>query len=310
MDRYGGAGRPGAVAEAYGPPYRLDRVKDGDKARSRPRGVGSAAASIPTAGRHGAGGRRRGSRPLHLRLPDPAPPRRPTEVPATRAALARLRRIADLGERAGPLPFAPAAADQLQGWREDVAGMEGGAAGLFLSWLGKLPGFAVRLALVLEFLRWSGLSAGAPEPGEVGEAATMAALGLLEGYFVPMARRAFGDAAWPEAERDAAALARWIAAQRPVPERVNARELRHKAVVGAKEATRFDRALAELAEAGWVRPAPDRAGDTAGRARKDWEVNPALGGRRERPPRRVPGATTPVPLGPTAPLGSRQHLSD
>ena len=34
----------------------------------------------------------------------------------------------------------------VQQWREQVAQMEAGASDMFLSWLGKLPGFAVRLA--------------------------------------------------------------------------------------------------------------------------------------------------------------------
>ena len=46
----------------------------------------------------------------------------------------------------------------------------------------------------------------------------------------------------------------------------------------AFSAGRYEAALAELAEAGWVREAPVRAGDRPGRRRKDWAVNPALAG--------------------------------
>jgi hypothetical protein len=48
------------------------------------------------------------------------------------------------------------------------------------------------------------------------------ALGFLDDYAVPMARRAFGEAALPEAERDARRLARWILRQSPTPARCGA----------------------------------------------------------------------------------------
>jgi hypothetical protein len=45
---------------------------------------------------------------------------------------------------------------------------------------------------------------------------------------------------------------------------------------GIATAERMDAALADLAAAGWCRPAPTRAGDMPGRTRKDWAVHPAL----------------------------------
>ena len=66
------------------------------------------------------------------------------------------------------------------------------------------------LALVLEFLWWIGDRANEAEPELVSEEALLAAIGYLDSYAVPMARRCFGDAAWPEAARDAAAVARAV----------------------------------------------------------------------------------------------------
>jgi len=82
----------------------------------------------------------------------------------------------------------------------------------------------------------------------------------------------------PEAERDARRLARWYLRQpRPRPAVLNARTLRRMADgPGIASAPRIEAALAELAELGWVRPAPDRDGDSAGRRRSDWAVNPAV----------------------------------
>ena len=174
------------------------------------------------------------------------------------------------------LPFDPPAADALQAWRERVAELEAGAAGLFVSWLGKLPGLAVRLALVLELLWWAPHGMLEPEPRTISKGAADAAIELLEGYAVPMARRVFGEAALPQADRDAAALARWLLAQETIPETVNARELRHRAALPTKEPERYDRALAELVEAGWLRSAPSRSGATAGRQAKTYQVNPRV----------------------------------
>jgi hypothetical protein len=102
----------------------------------------------------------------------------------------------------------------------------------------------------------------------------LAAMGFLESYACPMARRCFGDAALPQAERDAVALAKWIRRNRP--ETVNARQLRQAGAIPTREAERYDAALAELEAAGWVRQAFTRAGDHAGRRRKDWTINPGL----------------------------------
>ena len=99
-------------------------------------------------------------------------------------------------------------------------------------------------------------SARRAAPTAISEAATLAAIGFLEGYAMPMAKRAFGDAAWPQAERDAAALGKWLLAQRPLPALVNARALRQRLRCTPASAERYDAALAELEAAGWVRPQP------------------------------------------------------
>jgi hypothetical protein len=147
-----------------------------------------------------------------------------------------------------------------------------------LSWLGKLPGLAVRLALVLELLEWSETPIGTPEPAEIGERGVIAAITCLSGFAIQMARRTFGSAGLPEAERDARRLARWLIQQRPLPATVNAKELRRMAQGPAiPDSERMEAALRELEAAGWARPAPSRAAGL-GRQRKDWAINPKLEG--------------------------------
>jgi hypothetical protein len=90
-----------------------------------------------------------------------------------------------------------------------------------------------------------------------------------------MAERTFGDAALPQVERNATAVARWIMRERPAV--INARHLRREVrLPGLREAAEVEAALKALVEAGWLRPVPARQGRAAGRQRKDYEVNPAL----------------------------------
>jgi hypothetical protein len=289
MDRYGGNGSERALwLEAYGGrPYQMDRVKDDKPIRTRMLAVcitggiqpDRLASMILNGDDDGLAAR------LIYAWPEPRPPKRPTRFIDNLAAHARLRRLSeltDLTDLSEPayIPLSGEAADLLQQWRQEVAEKEKAASGLFLSWLGKLPGTAIRLALILEHLWWVGERFTANPPETVSPEAMTAAVGYLDSYAIPMARRAFGDAALPQVVKDAAAIARWLLAQDPLPEVVNARNLRKAAVLsGIKEAERYDAALGELGEAGWLRDAPARAGRTLGRRRKDWQVNPQLGAR-------------------------------
>ena len=73
-----------------------------------------------------------------------------------------------------------------------------------LSFLGKLPGLCARLALVLAFLDWA--AEGAEQPHEITVQNFGRAAHLMQAYFLPMARRAYADAATPKTERAARRL--------------------------------------------------------------------------------------------------------
>jgi hypothetical protein len=284
LDKYGGAGGDRAFyIEAYGARrYAVDRVKD-----SEPVVVQALAVSI-------AGGIQPdrlhslvlcgdddglAARFLYV-WPRRALPERPRQGPPE-GAKERLLLLYGLDDHSSTvIPFTGAAAVAIQTYRKEVAAIEASAAGLFLSWLGKLPGMAVRLAVVLEHLYWcSAQQTGSAPPAMISERAAIAAITLLDDYAVPMARRCFGEASLPQVDRDSVALARWIAAQEELPPVVNARDLRKASVLSTKDAGRYDAALIELGEAGWLRPSPARARTSAGRRRKDWAVNPKLKGR-------------------------------
>jgi hypothetical protein len=91
-----------------------------------------------------------------------------------------------------------------------------------------------------------------------------------------MARRCFGEAALPQVDIDARTLARWI--KEHSPSTINARDLRRAGALSTKDAARYDAAIAELESGGWLRPCPGRAGESVGRKRKDWDVNPQING--------------------------------
>jgi Protein of unknown function (DUF3987) len=285
MDKYGGNGADrAAYIEAYGGrACIIDRVKDGASLRVPYFSVAiiggiqpDRLASMLLAGDDDG---------LCARFafvwPEAQRPTRPRRAPDNLSALGALRWLLTLApeEQEGikaprVLPFEPTAADHLHAWRLAVADMEGVAAGVFLSWLGKLPGLAVRLALTLELLWWSRRTIGMDQPETVTVEAVDAAISLIRDYCLPMARRTFGEAALPRADRDAAALARWLIGQETMPEVVNARDLRHADALPTREADRYDTALAELTLANWVKPAPRKSGP--GRTRKDFLTHPAL----------------------------------
>jgi hypothetical protein len=183
---------------------------------------------------------------------------------ALKERLRRLRELPMPEDKPRILPFTAEAIDALQDARRTEKQMEREAGGLFLSWLGKLPGMAVRLSLVFLYLDWLEQPPGTQEPDAVDLNAIARALGFLFDYVLPMARRAFGESALPDAERDARRLARWLLRQSPMPETLKARLLRRMAHgPGIPTPERIEAALRELAELHLVRLAA-RAAARAG----------------------------------------------
>jgi Protein of unknown function (DUF3987) len=107
------------------------------------------------------------------------------------------------------VPLAEAARPHLVAFGREMQRRRQTAGGLMRSAYGKARGLALRLSLVLEFLWWCGGADGmAPPPREISVAVFLAAARLVSDYLMPMAERVYGDAAAPEADRNAATLAR------------------------------------------------------------------------------------------------------
>jgi hypothetical protein len=146
------------------------------------------------------------------------------------------------------------------------------AVGPYAGVLGKAIVHAIRLSLILEYLWWA--ETGGSEPAEISEKAMTAALGLMDGYFVPQAKRVFGEASIPTEEQAATAISRWIISTRTND--FNARDARRRIGGVVRDAKTMDIACDFLTEAGVIAPLPNRRGSDPGRPAKDFLVNPLV----------------------------------
>lgn len=285
MDRYsggkGGSDRPFWLQAYGGRPWTPDRVKDGECEVHVPHLLWGIMGGIQPdkLGSLMLAGDDDGMAARFLYAwPELRPPVRPGQTPDLHQGQEWLRQLRNISWQAPDpilVPLSEPARVVLQRWRVQVAAMERGATGLFRSWISKLPGYAVRIALILEHLAWACAAAGVEPPVEVSEDALHRALVLLEEYSVPMTARAFGEVAVDQPDRDAQVVARWLIRQVPVPRMINARDLRRRAGgPGIVVAERMQVALTELAEAGWVQQ--QRRPGVLGRPSSDWMVNPAV----------------------------------
>ena len=160
------------------------------------------------------------------------------------------------------------AADFFQDWRKQHS--ENQPDGSMASWWGKMPGVCLRLALNFEYLWLS--TTTRRETFEIKIPAVEAATVMIEQYLKPMAARAYGDASLPQAERNAATLAKWIIKNKPT--RINVRETQRKVrLPGMRTAAEIKDAIEVLVEADWLRHDPKREGESNGKKSGDYVVN-------------------------------------
>jgi len=218
--------------------------------------------------------------------PDKIALRRPARHASFEIGKAALQKLVELplvpsddgGSRPFLCPLADDAADTFEEWRKAHFAVE--VSGALASVFGKAPGQVLRIALVLEHLWWCGETSLSLPPSRISNDAINAAAALVEDYLKPMAERVFGDATLPEGDRLAAVLARWILRESPTI--LNARDIRRKArLPGLREADKVRLGLNVLVEADWLRPAFNRAGESTGRQREDYLVNPKVYERRD-----------------------------
>ena len=214
--------------------------------------------------------------------PERAPLKRPTtsidEMVAQRA-LQRLHGLQPAHDENGKprpsfVPFDDDAVDLLYEFRETCRILEDGAEGLMKSHVGKFPGLAIRLAVILAYLDWA-IGSDPAEPGRVTCNELGRACHYVVKYLYPMAMRAYGDAAAPAEERAAIQLAKmtlegcWT--------EFGIRDVVAKKRAGLRSSKEVNAATRVLIDAGWVRlevgTKPQR-----GPSRRVYAVNPALAG--------------------------------
>lgn len=199
---------------------------------------------------------------------------RKIDTDSVRMALAKLRLLDfDPEGEARALPLMAGDLDTFrafnEGCRSQAASLPSGLGG----WVSKGGGRVLRLALVLEYMRWAGSSAAA-EPDAISEESYLRAQLLWETVLRPHAERVFGLNPADDND-DARSLANYLV--RKKLKRFNASEIRAKAgIPGLDRSEPIKQAIDRLVEADIVFPDPARAGTTRGRSRRDYIVNPRV----------------------------------
>ncbi|GGH18116.1 Protein of unknown function [Cribrihabitans marinus] len=212
--------------------------------------------------------------------PEPAPLRRPRAwadealIDQAVERLLSLDLVTDEHDESRPLvlPFADDACDLLEEFRQAVRGWEADSEGLMLSFIGKLPGLAVRLSLVLGYLDFA--AGEADEPARITASEFGRGAHLVEAYILPMAQRAYSEAATPKIDRAARRLVSilreqgWHTFSTRQVMRLNRPELGNKEVL--------DPALAALEDGECIRQVIAPPSPQGGRPQRHYTVNPAV----------------------------------
>jgi hypothetical protein len=214
--------------------------------------------------------------------PEPVPVKRPTAfgdddfIESVLARLLTLDLVTGEDGEARPwfIPFDEDARALMDDFRAEVRRWETEAEGLLLSFIGKLPGMAARLALVLACLDWA--AEGGDEPREIEVRHFGRAAHLVEAYLLPMARRAYAEASVPLALRAAKRLAHLIRDQGW--RTFSTRDVLRLERAGLATAEELNPALAALEDAGIIRPVAAPPRPQGGRPQRRYEVRPALSG--------------------------------
>jgi len=214
--------------------------------------------------------------------PNPAPIKQPEagiDDAFIEAALRRLLSlnmvVADEGGELRPwfMKFTPPARNVLNQFRMTARGWEAGEDGLLLSFIGKLPGLAVRLSLILAHLDWATGEGG--DVYEIGAEHFLRAAHFIEAYALPMARRGYADGSIPKETRAGAKLAAIIIENRW--ERFTTSDVLRLNRSGLDTKADLDPALDALETGSLIRAHnPKVEGRGRGRPSRAFLVNPCL----------------------------------
>ncbi len=213
--------------------------------------------------------------------PNARPFKRPVNIPDDNMIKETINKISSLNIEIDNcniepriLPFTEKASLLMEQWYQGQVQRESEVSGIMISHIGKMPGMVVRISTVFTYLEWA-ISNRSLEPTEIDENAVFKAIQLIDGYFLPMARRCFGDAALPTKQRNATILAKWLLSEI----RHNINLLTIFTTAGApkiKDKEQLQEAAYYLESHNWLKFIGGRDGDKGGRQRQDFEVNPLI----------------------------------
>ncbi len=205
----------------------------------------------------------------------PVPLLRPTEALDEEFAINAFKRLHGLQPAVDDhgalrpifIHFDEDARQALQDFRGQCRDWEMEASGLMKSHIGKLPGLAVRVSLILAYLDWA---AGPNEEpvasiaaSHIGRACHYVGERLLGHAF-----RAYGAAAAPSEVRAARLIARIIQSENLT--QISTRDIQRRRLRGIQKATETGPAFSLLEEAGWLALRPSEG---PGRPAKLYDVN-------------------------------------
>ena len=125
-----------------------------------------------------------------------------------------------------------------------------GARGLYADALGKYGGNLLRIACVLEHLKWADLDRR-DCPEVISDEAIINAGKLLDEWAKPHLVRVVGEASAPRVDTNASTLARFILSNRE--EKFNASVVRRNCKLpGLENSPEMDAACEELVQAAWI----------------------------------------------------------
>jgi hypothetical protein len=170
------------------------------------------------------------------------------------------------------IPFHEKAFARLTELRQRLRGMETEEEGLTKSFLGKLSGLTVRVALVLAYI--NAVSEDTDFPLQISETDFEAARSFTIDYVLPMARRSYEVASVSKAERAARKI---LGLTKTNGWRVfTARQIKRLGRTGMSDDKDIEAALSMLIAADWIKVQASQEKVGGGRPTTRYEVNPRL----------------------------------
>lgn len=212
--------------------------------------------------------------------PHPAPVKRPEHMhdeAFLENAISRLLSLEMSPDEQGQqrpwfVPFDYQARNALDRFRQSVRSMEEESEGLMLSYIGKLPGIAVRLSLVIALMGWASGEAALVDSITLDhfERATH----LVESYLLPMTRRAYAEQSGGPAQRSARALVSLIREEAWTS--FSARDVRRKQRSHLQDMEVINQALKILETADLIRAVKFPANPKGGAPKRIFSINPVV----------------------------------